>query len=294
MKYLISLITLSIALTDASAHTVVTRMDSVGHKWVNGKLFVLHQVEAGQTLYAVSRRYGTSVAAIKEANSGNDQLKVNTVIQVPYSRYRKPAGTGKETAAAPARPLAEASAVGTHTVEVGQTLYSIAARYGVSQADVRNWNDMQSDNIMLGQVLIVSGRKFSESRQPPMVTVAADSVKAMPVAEKVIKPILSTTVSPKEGAVRPVTQQGLAEKIDANESSTTKYLALHRDAPIGTLVEVKNEFNQEIIWAKVIGRIPDTSVNEDIVIKLSGRAFDKISPDTRRFRAVISYHEPIR
>jgi rare lipoprotein A (peptidoglycan hydrolase) len=85
-----------------------------------------------------------------------------------------------------------------------------------------------------------------------------------------------------------VSESGLAEIIDTEESSS-KYLALHHSAPVGTLIQVKNEYNQETIWVKVVGRIPDTSINEDIVIKLSSRAFEKLSPNSRRFRAEISY-----
>ena len=75
------------------------------------------------------------------------------------------------------------------------------------------------------------------------------------------------------------------------DESTSKFLGLHRTAPIGALVEVLNEYNQEKIIVRIIGRIPDTSINDDIVIKLSSRAFEKVSPNSKRFRAVVSYLE---
>jgi len=41
----------------------------------------------------------------------------------------------------------------THTVAAGETLYSIARRYGVSVADLRQRNGLRSDTIRVGQVL---------------------------------------------------------------------------------------------------------------------------------------------
>ncbi len=86
---------------------------------------------------------------------------------------------------------------------------------------------------------------------------------------------------------RRVSSSGVAEMIEGSGSG--KYLALHRSAPIGTLVQVRNEFNNQSMWVKVIGRLPDTGVNDKILIKLSTQAFTKLSPEDRRFRAEVSY-----
>jgi len=41
-------------------------------------------------------------------------------------------------------------------VTKGDTLSIIAQKHGVSVADLRNWNHLKSDNIRLGQSLLVS------------------------------------------------------------------------------------------------------------------------------------------
>ncbi|ODS77721.1 MAG: hypothetical protein ABS46_17845 [Cytophagaceae bacterium SCN 52-12] len=302
MRFLIGLLTVLIfAAGDLRGeHVHIYRPDSVGHKWENGKLFVLHKVEKGQTVFAISKRYGATVDAIKGANGGSIDVKEGQVVRVPYSRYRStanaaPGTAGPEAAGIPAEAKPVGSpvrrdAAGTHTVEVGNTLYNIAAKYGISVADLKAWNGLKSDQVMLGQVLMVSSGKFAENNQAPRVSVApADSVRTDVAAEKLVK--AEPAAPPAAVHVKSVSQQGLAEKIDVGGSSSPKYLALHRDAPIGTLIQVTNQSNQEVIWAKVIGRIPDTSINEDIVVKLSGNAFDKISPQTRRFRAEVMYSQ---
>ena len=74
--------------------------------------------------------------------------------------------------------------------------------------------------------------------------------------------------------------------IDVPDNSG-KYLALHKSAPIGTLVLVKNLANNQSIWVKVIGRLPST--DGKLIIKLSPKAFERLNAVDKRIRAEISY-----
>ncbi|MCE7039806.1 LysM peptidoglycan-binding domain-containing protein [Dyadobacter sp. CY312] len=301
----------------------VTTVDSVGVERVGGKMFIIHKVNQGQTMFAVVRRYGTTIHALREANPGmSDQIQFGQTIRVPYTpkspakevkkeetkvaEAAKPVETPKKvtpvatpatTAPATSPPPTSAVAVapnGIHKVEAGQTLYRVAVKYGVLMADIRKWNNLTDDNLKDGQELIVSekaGEKAATPAPAPKVvatTVVKDSVRSKAaVAEKVVKPV-EEVAPPKVVSGKRKSESGLAEVIETDES-TSKFLGLHRTAPIGALVEVLNEYNQEKIIVRVIGRIPDTSINDDIVIKLSSRAFEKVSPNSKRFRAVVSY-----
>jgi LysM repeat protein len=44
----------------------------------------------------------------------------------------------------------------TYKVEEGDNLSSIAGKYGVSVDDIMEWNNLENDKIIIGQVLIVS------------------------------------------------------------------------------------------------------------------------------------------
>lgn len=282
------------------------RRDSLGTEVANGKTYILHKVDPGQTLYAVMRRYGVAVNDIRAANEGMaDALREGQVIRIPYTPRKSARAIAREEKAAAKEEkksedkkedkkanIPAANAPGMHIVEQGQTLYSIAVKYGVLMADIRKWNGMTSENVILGQDLIVSEKAYSE-RSPsitpfPTPKPAEKEEPAPVVAEKPKKPVEEPAPVPREPTGKRMSESGLAEIIDTGESSS-KYLALHRTAPLGTLVQVKNQYNQEEIWVKVVGRIPGTSANEDIVIKLSARAFEKLSPNSRRFRAEISY-----
>lgn len=293
-------------------------VDSVGFEKVDGKIFVLHKVNQGQTMFAVVRQYGTTIQALRDANPGMpDQIKSGQTIRVPYTPKTVAAAEPKKTVPAPvAKPVetkpqpssttspsttssAAVAPNGIHKVEGGETLYRVAVKYGVLMAEIRKWNNLTDDNLHEGQQLIVTekavGKINSEpaTHAPPKVvasTVVKDSVKAKAVvAEKVAKPV-EEVAPPKVVKGTRKSESGLAEVIETDES-TSKFLGLHRTAPIGSLVEVLNEYNQEKIIVRIIGRIPDTSINDDIVIKLSSRAFEKVSPNSKRFRAVVSYLE---
>ncbi|WP_229252650.1 LysM peptidoglycan-binding domain-containing protein [Dyadobacter helix] len=305
------------------ANGVIT-VDSVGYEKVGGKIYVLHKVNQGQTMFAVVRQYGTTIQSLRDANPGiPDQLQTGQMIRVPYTpkvaknevkkpevkpevKEAKPTPAPTQTAPAPAStsaPSATASVSvapnGIHKVEPGQTLYRVAVKYGVLMADLRKWNNLTDDNLQDGQELIVSEKPAGKPTTAPVTTppakvvtttVVKDSVKAKTaVAEKVVKPV-EEVVPPKVVKGKRKSESGLAEMIETDES-TSKFLGLHRTAPVGSLVEVLNEYNQEKIIVRIIGRIPDTSINDDIVIKLSSRAFEKVSPNSKRFRAVVSYLE---
>lgn len=330
MKYIFCLALLAglmTGLTSARAKGL-NAVDSIGVEKVGGKIFVIHRVNQGQTMFAVVRQYGTTIHALREANPGmSDQIQSGQTIRVPYTpkvgkkdskkedkreekkellkaevKETKPAADTPSVATSTSAPSASSAtalpANGIHKVEPGQTLYRVAVKYGVLMADLRKWNNLTDDNIKDGQELIVSEKGAEKAAAPvatppaPKVatTVVKDSVKAKTaVPEKVVKPV-EEVAPPKVVKSKKKSESGLAEVIETDES-TSKFLGLHRTAPIGSLVEVLNEYNQEKIIVRIIGRIPDTSVNDDIVIKLSSRAFEKVSPNSKRFRAVVSYLE---
>lgn len=89
-----------------------------------------------------------------------------------------------------------------------------------------------------------------------------------------------------------ITEKGLCTYTKG--SSGNNYFALHPTAPIGAMVNVRNMMNNKSIQAKVIGRLPNTPENENILIKLSGSAAQALSAVDDRFLVQISYmgYEP--
>jgi len=83
---------------------------------------------------------------------------------------------------------------------------------------------------------------------------------------------------------------GYAEMIPATNNG--KYQALHKTAPIGTVITVRNSYNNASIQVKVIGRLPNTGNNEKLIIKLSEAAFRHLNgrgDRDKRFGVELSY-----
>lgn len=47
------------------------------------------------------------------------------------------------------------------------------------------------------------------------------------------------------------------------------YFAMHKTLPIGTVVKVKNPVNNKIVYAKIIGKLPDIDENQHVIIRYS-------------------------
>lgn len=96
------------------------------------------QVKRGQTLSAIAARHGTSVARLVKMN---DLSNPNLI--VAGQRLRVPGGGGGSTRT-------------SHTVRAGETLSTIAARYGTSIAAIARANDIRNPNfIFAGQHLSI-------------------------------------------------------------------------------------------------------------------------------------------
>jgi LysM repeat protein len=104
----------------------------------------VHVVQRGETLYSIARYYGTSVSALVQANG----LRNANFIWVGQ-RLTIPGGGSGSTGG---------SSGGVHVVQRGETLYSIALRYGTSVSALVQANGLRNANfIYVGQRLLISG-----------------------------------------------------------------------------------------------------------------------------------------
>ena len=395
------LLTCQFALCTTAVFATTNPIDSVGVERKDGRKYVLHRVDQGQTLYGVARRYGVNINDIKGANPdlSDGGVRYDQLLRVPVSevklsrreqkdvekairndekeKARAAKDTEKIIADAEAADKADAKAKrrderreermtvnehdGVHVVQTGQTLYSLAVRYKVTMAELREWNHLGADGIQVGQTLLVNAdavakagtsssatTKMTEAKpvksktklngesasarnttptaepaptrleakpivapEPPLAPGSKPKTKPVPPAAEVKKEEPTTAAEPaKRETAKAETPRsarsapdpepaptrsgrvhsdvGFADVIEGNEPNT-KYLALHRSAPVGTLVQVRNDINNQSLYVKVIGKLPDTGINDQVLIRLSARAFEKLSPNGQRFRAEVSY-----
>lgn len=127
-------------------------------------LTIRHRVKRGETVVTLARKYRTSVDAILSYNhlSSRTNLKAGRIVSIPVLSYRT------EDVAANAKGT-ERPDTGTplrYRVKRGDTLSSVAFRYGVSIAQIKKANGLRGNTVKNGQILLISA-KVAEQTSPP-------------------------------------------------------------------------------------------------------------------------------
>lgn len=294
----------------------------------------IHRVAAGETMFAISRKYNVSVSDILSWNNlqGSD-LSVGQALVIKGAAVAQtaptpaapttsvpttppasstPARTNEQvstppavaatppvttaTSSAPRTESRQPAATGTipatvpgewisHTVESGETLFAISRKYEASMDDLISWNNLSSNNLQAGQKLKVGRTQVSSDQVPVVKATVPVKVNNERVDARVVTEGASGTA---DTSFKDIRETGLAEVIDGT-GNHKKYLVLHRTAPVGTIMRVRNEENDVTIFARVVGKLPDTGDNSRLLIKLSKAAFDQLRAVNSRFPVEISY-----
>ena len=101
----------------------------------------IYIVKSGDTLYSIANKYGMSVQELKDLN----KLTSNTL------------SIGQQLVVSEAN----AGTLDTYTVKAGDTLYSIANKYGLTVNELKQLNNLTSDILSIGQVLNISNSNTS-------------------------------------------------------------------------------------------------------------------------------------
>ena len=112
-----------------------------------------YKVRSGDTLSGIAQKSRLTVAELKRLNNlSSDNLKLGQVLTVSKaSAETKATKGGASSGKAPA-----ASTAATHKVKQGDTLSGIAQKAKISVAELKRLNNLSSNNLKLGQVLVVS------------------------------------------------------------------------------------------------------------------------------------------
>ena len=101
----------------------------------------IYIVKSGDTLYSIANKYGMSVQELKDLN----KLTSNTL------------SIGQQLVVSEGN----AGTLDTYTVKAGDTLYSIAKKYGLTVSELKQLNNLTSDILSIGQVLNISNSNTS-------------------------------------------------------------------------------------------------------------------------------------
>ncbi len=101
-----------------------------------------HKVKSGETLEKIAKNYGVSVQELIKANKNIDpnRLKVGENLCIPQ------------------KTSAKAQDYAIYKVKKGDTLYSIAEKFGVDVQELKSFNNLKSEKIIEGQEIKIPAR----------------------------------------------------------------------------------------------------------------------------------------
>ncbi len=267
----------------------------------------VHKVQPKETLFSISRMYNVSVDDIKSWNNLKDNaLSVGQDILIRKGTVVTNVTT-TQPAATQGKNQAPQTLKMTHTVAPGETLFSISKTYGITVDQIKTWNGIQNNELKVSQVIYVAQPMFqpgetTKTTTPTTTTTTPSSTTVQVTRQESTPAVTTSTTTQPAVAGQPVKisesvlgtdevhELGLAELIEGTEGNR-KYLALHRTAKPGSILKVRNELNNREVFVRVAGSLPNTGVNDKLVIKISKSAYDRLGGVDAKFRVEVTYYK---
>ena len=112
-------------------------MKYIGRPYSGGEIEGTYTVKSGDSLWSIANRFGTTVAELKALNNLNtNALQVGQVLKLPTTNTSTGNNNGN-----------------TYTVKSGDSLWSIANRFGTTVDTLRTINNLSTNTLQVGQVL---------------------------------------------------------------------------------------------------------------------------------------------
>ncbi len=251
--------------------TIFLGVDGFNEKYLE------HIIQPKQTLYSLARFYGLSVEELYFYNPGlKDQpVAPGMAVRVPIPNRairRYPTGNFSPKEFAPA----------FYVVKKGDTMYRISKVYfKMPVEDLMERNRLPDHTLREGQYLHVGW--LSIHGVPD--SLRAYSGDPLSRSNNALRKIYQHEMSGK----KEYEHQGAAIwKTDSREDSGL--YAMHRFAPANSIIAVTNPMSKRTVYAKVIGRIPDTAYKDEVVVVLSPLAAKALGAIDPRFFVRVKYH----
>ncbi len=245
-----------------------------------------HIVQAGETLFAISKQYNLTIDSLVNINNlKNAHLDVGDTLFIMQRQKKEPIYD---------------PGIKYHVVKPSETLFGISRLYQVEIEDLQQWNNLPDYTLSIGQRLIVSGETNATE-------VVEDTVVITPIVQKGFdstlikpkKPVLDTlfvktdnsqfkTKTKEVEGKKQTVEEGFAMKIEDTDY-TKKYLALHRSAPLGSTIQVKNQMTDKVIEARVVGKLPESAMNRKLLLRLSSAAYKAMGAIDLKTPIIVSY-----
>ncbi len=266
----------SLKVTGNSAH-YLTNEDSIfiSIGAYQEKVFY-HNIAPQQTLFSLSKFYGLT---IEELYFYNPELKNNTIsigqaIKIPIPNKSIIRFKSKAFDSSKLVPIC-------YKVKKGDTVFNLSKRVFQMPVDtlmVRN--NLTSFNISLGQTLQLGWMSVEG------IPETNRKFRGHPIWKK--NDAMRRRYNQNREVKKEHLERGVAFWQKENKKETKLY-ALHRSAPINSIIAVTNPMKKRTVYAKVIGRMPDSVYKENVIIVLSPSAAKLLGAKDGRFYVHLRY-----
>ncbi|MBR9832101.1 LysM peptidoglycan-binding domain-containing protein [bacterium] len=165
LAFLLALVLLVMTPAMVSAQDATPNLEI--HK-INGKEYYIHTIEAGNTLYAVSRMYAIPIKELLKANpAAADGYAIGDRILIPLKEVKRKDFT--QTVEVDGNYL-------IHKVEKKNTLYAISKEYDVDQKDIIAENPQVVDGLKEGMEIKIPVAKIKRTEEKQLYTPAQENI----------------------------------------------------------------------------------------------------------------------
>jgi LysM repeat protein len=202
----------------------------------------VHTVKQGETLYSISRQYGSTPAVIMSMNgmTGN-AVKIGQDLKVPGTNT-----AAKKDVPAPVKPVVTAPAPPKEK-PVEAPAKPAPAPVSTTVKDTPKQDNTAANAVPANDAVVEAGLDMNMMQN--------------------LKKSYETQAKNK-GTVEAVRGVATIMQEDTKENQS-KFYAFHKDAPVGTIMKVRNMMNNKTAYVKVIGKLADSADNQNVIVKVS-------------------------
>lgn len=189
-----------------------------------------YTVVKNDTLWGLSKKYGVSVSDLKKANGVSGHLiYVGQKLQIP-TKSTKATKTAKISTSTSTVDTTST----THTVVKGDTLWSLAKKYGVSVSALMKANNLSSSTILIGQSLnlragmttygvngVTTGSNSTAASTNTASSTSTTASSQAPKAKKTATKAKSTTTNTSSNSNTSTSANTQSQSTASNSSAST-------------------------------------------------------------------------
>jgi LysM repeat protein len=217
-------------------------------------------VEKGETLFGIARKKNVTADEIKLWNNlVGDGIRAGQVLKISGN---------PTTANMPVNDPAPLPPMAMHT-KIATDVTTVADDKKLTEKNDAVRND--------SKLLADAGKNIPATPMPAEIEYKSSRSEIKKPAGK------------GNSATLEINESGMASWINDGEMNQSKFYALHRSAPSGTIVKVTNRMSGDYVFVKVVGQLPDTGDNDRQIIKISEAAAKRIGAVNEKFQVELNY-----